>query len=426
MVSQRTLAPGRPSVAEAVEASPLCPVPEVNAAAEVVDHVSERRPWYLVLLLGSLAAFTPLAIDMYLPAFDGIAADLGVPVGAVQLTLASYLAGMAIGQLVCGPISDRYGRRGPLLVGCVGFVISAAVCGSMRSIEGLIAARFLMGLAGSAGVVISRAIVRDLYSGLDLNRIYALMMLVVAVAPLVAPSLGGLLVRFGGWRTIFAVLTACGGLSLAVILFGLPETLPAARRTRRSAWTLPAQYFGLLFDGRFTGPTLAVACGSGALFAYVTGSSFVFMQLYGVPKDWYGVVFASNAAGLFAMTQLNQVLLRWFTSRQIVAAAARCLFGVSLVLLACVATGVGGFPVVYGCLFCCMSCPGLRAAERDRRGDVSLRPAGGGRRRRCWGCCNSRSVRSAGRWSACSPTVPRFRWPPSSPASPGRRGGSWN
>jgi DHA1 family bicyclomycin/chloramphenicol resistance-like MFS transporter len=311
------------------------------------------------VLLGALTAFSPLAIDMYLPAFPQIERDLKAPAGTVPLTLSLFLAGLAVGQLVCGPISDRLGRRRPLLVGCAGFAVAAVLCGLARSIEELIASRFLMGMAGAAGLVIARAVVRDRFNEHESARIFSMMMLVVGVAPVLAPTIGGQLLAHWGWRAIFWVLAACGIACGAAVALDLRESLPHDRRTRTSLAAVPRQYGMLLVDGRFLGYALAIGFASGLLFAYITGSPFAFIQLHGVSPRAFGIYFASNAVGMFGAAQVNRMLLRRYSSHTILkrASAVNAVAGVLLVLI--VATGFGGFAAFFAALFACMTTLGL-------------------------------------------------------------------
>jgi DHA1 family bicyclomycin/chloramphenicol resistance-like MFS transporter len=185
-----------------------------------------------ILLLGLLDAFGPLGIDMYLPAFPMIEQDLHAQGGAMQLTLSLFLAGLGVGQLVCGPISDRVGRRAPLLYGAAAFAAASVLCAFARSIETLIIARFVMGLAGATGMVVARAVVRDSFEEADSSRIYSMLMLVIGVAPILSPSVGGWLMGFGGWGSIFWALAGFACICGVAVAVDLPETLPHARRDR--------------------------------------------------------------------------------------------------------------------------------------------------------------------------------------------------
>jgi DHA1 family bicyclomycin/chloramphenicol resistance-like MFS transporter len=360
MTVDETTASGRSTIAVPV-ADPSSPAPTEPGTPVSQGRAggASRSSTRLVVLLGVLSAFSPLAIDMYLPAFPQIERDLSAPAGTVPLTLSLFLAGLAFGQLACGPIADRVGRRRPLLAGCFGFAAAALLCAFARSIEALIAARFLMGLSGAAGLVIARAIVRDLFNETDSARIFSMMMLVTGVAPVVAPTLGGQLLVYWHWHAIFWVLAGIGLACGVAVAIDLRESLPPDRRARGSLFEVPRQYGSMLIDPRFVGYALAIGCASGLLFAYITGSPFAFMQLHGISPRSFGVYFASNAIGMFGAAQLNRWLLRHFGSHAILkrAFAVNAASGLLLVLFA--ATGLGGFAAFFAALFACMTTLGL-------------------------------------------------------------------
>ena len=228
----------------------------------------------ILLILGALSAFGPLAIDFYLPSFPTLAKAFATDVEHVQLSLAAYFAGLSIGQLLYGPVADRYGRRLPLLVGVSIFTLASAACALAPSLEWLIAARFVQALGGCAGMVISRAVVRDLCDPIGAAKAFSQLMLVMGLAPILAPVAGGLLLDWQGWQSIFVCLT------LFAALAGLGYVL----------------CMGLAFAG---------------MFAYIAGSPYVFIQLYGIPAEHYGWLFGSNAAGFIVMAQVNARLLRY-------------------------------------------------------------------------------------------------------------------
>jgi DHA1 family bicyclomycin/chloramphenicol resistance-like MFS transporter len=324
-------------------------------------HPPPRReiPARLVALLGALTAFSPLAIDMYLPAFPQIQRDLAAPPGTLQLTLSLFLAGLAIGQFVVGPISDRAGRRRPLLAGCTAFAAAAALCALAPSVGWLMAARLLMGFAGAAGLVVSRAVVRDLCDEVRSAGVYSFMMMVTGVAPVVAPLLGGQLLAYWRWRAVFWVLAAialaCG---LAVALT-LAETLPADRRSRRPAVAVLRRSGEILADRRFLGYAAAIGFSAGALFAYISGSPTVLMGLYGVSPRAFSALFAGNAIGLFLAAQLNCRLLRRVGPHQILRAASRVGAAAGFLLMIEAWSGVGAFYPFYATLFVCVATLGL-------------------------------------------------------------------
>lgn len=237
----------------------------------------------LAWTLGVMSAFGPLAIDMYLPGFPGIAKDLDSSMGSAQMTLAIFLAGLAVGQILWGTLSDHAGRRMPLLAGCLLSSGSAIACATTHSISTLIVARFFMGLGGSAGVVVSRASVRDLFEEKEAAGFYAMMMMIGGIGPIVSPFLGSLLLGHFSWRAIFWTITIFGVLCLAAVLRNIPETLTRENRVRGHLVEVFRGYGRVFVQRRFLGPALAIGCTSGILFTYIANSSYLFIGLFGVP-----------------------------------------------------------------------------------------------------------------------------------------------
>jgi DHA1 family bicyclomycin/chloramphenicol resistance-like MFS transporter len=318
-----------------------------------------RPTFRFILLLGLLDAFGPLGIDMYLPAFPQIERDLGARAGAMQLTLSLFLAGLAVGQLVIGPISDRAGRRRPLLFGSAAFALACVACAFARSIESLILARFVMGLAGATGMVIARAIVRDCFEEADSSRIYSMLMLVIGIAPILSPSIGGRLMALGGWGTIFWALAGFACLCGTAVAVGLPETHPAGYRTSHSAGELGRQYAGMIVDRRFMGYAVPVSLALGMIFAYVASAPSLFMQHYGLSPDAFSLIFAGIAVGLIGAAQVNRRLTRRYDTHVILRAASMVNAGACLLLPVLAWTGAGGFPAFFADLFVCLAAVGL-------------------------------------------------------------------
>lgn len=263
----------------------------------------------ILLILGALSAFGPLAIDFYLPTFPALALAFATDVEQVQLTLAVYFVGLAGGQLIYGPLADRFGRRRPLLFGVALFSLASAICALATSLEWLIAARFLQALGGCAGMVISRAVVRDLCDPLASAKVFSQLMLVMGLAPILAPLAGGMLLAQFGWQSIFVCLTVFSALCGLALACWLPETFTAhaAPALLRNA---PKQYLRLLGDQQFMGHALTGGLVMAGMFAYIAGSPFVFIELYRIPAQSYGWLFGSNAAGFILMAQVNGWLLR--------------------------------------------------------------------------------------------------------------------
>ncbi|MCM2419061.1 multidrug effflux MFS transporter [Streptomyces sp. RKAG293] len=324
--------------------------------------VQRRTGWLVTLVLGGLTALAPLSMDMYLPALPKVTDALHSPAATIQLTLTACLAGMALGQLVVGPMSDKWGRRRPLLAGMVVYVIATAVCAFAPSAELLIAFRLFQGLAGAAGIVIARAVVRDLYDGVEMARFFSTLMLVSGVAPVIAPVIGGQVLRLTDWRGVFGVLTVIGVLLTLLVWRQLDETLaPADRHSGGLGETLSAMR-GLLADRAFTGYMLAGGFAFAALFAYISASAFVVQDIYGASPQTFSLLFGLNSVGLVAVGQLNgKVLIGRFSLDKAlgVGLAVITLAAVALLVMASGMFGrVGLVPMAAG-LFVLMSAMGL-------------------------------------------------------------------
>jgi MFS transporter, DHA1 family, multidrug resistance protein len=297
----------------------------------------------LALTLGILTAFAPFSIDMYLPGLPEIAREFNTDMAAAQQTLAVFFLGLSLGQIFYGPISDRLGRRRPLIFGCLLYSAACIGCALAPSMGSLIVMRFAQALGGCAGVVIARSVVRDLFDQTESARMYSLLMLVLGVAPITAPLIGGQLLLFFGWRSIFLALFGFGVLCLLLVYFVLPETLPVERRAQTGLGVALRTYGSLLVDGRYMGYALAGGLASAGMFAYIAGSPFVFIELNGVAPEHFGLIFGTNAIGLIAASQLNRWLLNYYTTGQILTAALAFTAASSLFLVVVAATGFGGF-----------------------------------------------------------------------------------
>jgi DHA1 family bicyclomycin/chloramphenicol resistance-like MFS transporter len=278
---------------------------------------ADRSPWGMILLLGSLTAFGPMSIDMYLPALPAIGATFHAAPGAAQATLASFFTGLAIGQIFYGPASDRWGRRWPLLGGVALYVAASAWCAFAPTLEALVAARFLQAVGGCAGQVIARAVVRDRFGHRQSARILSQLMLVMGLAPILAPLIGGQVAALAGWRALFWILGGFGAFLGVVVWFALPESRsPETARQARSEHPFRA-YLALLKSRPLVGFTLAAAFNAGALFAYITASPGLLITTYHIPPTSFGWVFGANAVGLIGMSQVNAHLLRRHTPETI-------------------------------------------------------------------------------------------------------------
>ena len=300
----------------------------------------------VVVILGALSAFGPLSIDMYLPGLPSLGATLDAPAWAVQLTLTACLAGLALGQVVAGPLSDRFGRRTPLLIGVAVYAAASLLCALAPTVLALAVLRFAQGAAGAAGIVIARAIVRDMHSGVAAARFFSLLMLVNGLAPILAPVIGGQILSVMTWRGVFVVLAAIGVALVVAAAAGLRETLaPEARHAGGVTETL--RTFGrLLADRGFVGHALACGLAFGAMFAYISGSPFVLQDIYGASPQLFSVMFATNAFGLVAASQVTRGLLRLFEPEAILRAALVVQASAGLALLAVVLADLGVWGIV--------------------------------------------------------------------------------
>lgn len=296
----------------------------------------------LVLILGASIALGPLTIDMYLPALPEITDDLMTTSATVQLTLTGTLLGLALGQLFIGPLSDRLGRHRPLLAGTAVHVLASVLCLVAPNIAVLGALRVLQGLGAAAGAVIALAVVRDLYTGRAAATLLSRLILVMGAAPVIAPTLGGELLRFTSWRGVFGALALFGLVLLPLTARGLRETLPPERRQSSGVLGTLRTYGGLLRDRTFVGLVLVGGLTMAGLLGYVAGSSFVFQQQFGLDQQQFGLVFGSGAFWLIAATQLNTVLLRRFSPQQLLLGAVAAGAMAGLVLLGLALTGTGG------------------------------------------------------------------------------------
>jgi DHA1 family bicyclomycin/chloramphenicol resistance-like MFS transporter len=264
---------------------------------------------WLVVLLGALSAFGPLSMDMYLPGLPSMARDLSAPAWAAQLTITTSMLGLAGGQLVAGPISDALGRRRPLLAGLAAYMVTSLLCAMAPNIWSLLAFRLIQGIAGAAGIVIARAIVRDLHTGVAAARFFALLMLVGGLAPILAPLAGGALLHVTDWRGIFVVLAGIGALLLLAAWAMLAETLPVQRRHGGGLVATLRVFDGLVRDRPFLGYSLSAGLTFAAMATYISGSPFVLQDIHGVSPQLFSVIFAFNAVGIMIASQASRSLV---------------------------------------------------------------------------------------------------------------------
>ncbi len=281
----------------------------MNKLAKELDSSSltgnkSRRLW-MAAILGSLSAFGPLSLDMYLPALPMLADDLQTSTSMTQLSLTACMLGLSIGQLFAGPISDVRGRRIPLIIGLILYAVSSFLCAVAPSIYTFVLLRFVQGLAGSAGIVIARATVRDLYAGTELTKFFALLMLINGIAPIAAPIVGGQILEFTTWHGVFVVLGLIGAIMFLVVLLALPETLPQERRSKAGIGNTLKTFDTLLKDRVFMGYAMAQGLVIAAMFAYIAGSPFVFQKIFEVSPQTFSLIFAINGVGIIIASQIT-------------------------------------------------------------------------------------------------------------------------
>jgi MFS transporter, DHA1 family, multidrug resistance protein len=311
-----------------------------DRARPAVGPGSVRR---LVLILGALIAITPLAVDMYLPSLPTLERVFAADQTSVQFTLAAFFVGLALGQVLYGPVTDRFGRKPPLYVGLGLFALASAGCALAPRIEVLVAFRFVQAIGGCSALVVTRAAVRDLFDPQASARVFSLLLLVMGVAPILAPLAGGYVLALAGWRAIFWSLAGYGLAGLAAVA-ALPETRSPGAAPSGLTVDGVSGYARLLTDRRFLGYALSGGIAMAGMFAYIAGSPFVFIELYGVPTDKYGWLFGLNSAGLIAASQINRRLLAQWRAETVLAWATAAVAGLSVVLFLVAVTGAGGLP----------------------------------------------------------------------------------
>lgn len=303
--------------------------------------------FWLTIYLGTMAALGPLAIDMYLPAFPRIAESFGVQVPDIQRTLATYFIGLALGQLVYGPLADRFGRKPPLYFGLALFVLASAGCAMTWNVGSLAGLRFVQALGGCAEMVIARAIVRDLFDDKQAAKVFSSLMLVMGLAPILAPLVGGFLAIHIGWRAIFWLIGIAGMATLVSTAFLFRESLPVERRVQHSPREILSTYGFLLRDRGFMLHSMTVSIGMAGLFAYVGGSPYVFEKIFHISEARFGLFFGPIACGIIGMSQVNGAIAGRFDIRRILRTALGIQAVAGTVLLVNAVTGFGGFWGIY-------------------------------------------------------------------------------
>lgn len=322
--------------------------------------MTSKRYFLLVLILGTLSAIGPFSIDMYLPGFPGIAASLNTSVAQVSLSLSSFFIGISAGQLVYGPLLDRFGRKKPLYFGLTLYLLASLGCATAASIESLIIFRFLQALGGCAGMVAARALVRDIFPVEENARVFSLLMLVIGVSPMIAPTVGGYVTDNFGWHYVFIILAVMGFVILTAVHFTLPEGRKADSSLSLRPLQIMKNYLEVLVNPQFYTYVLTGSLAGAGLYAYISGSPYVFMELFHVTGQQYGWIFAFNALGLIASSQFNSVLLRRGSKSEKIIPVALC--GQALAGLLLTAGALTHLLNVYstvGLLFIFLCCQGF-------------------------------------------------------------------
>ena len=313
-----------------------------TAVAHRAEPVAPERPWRVVLLLGALIALGPLSIDLYLPALPELTDDLSASPSSVQLTLTGVLFGLGMGQLLIGPLADVHGRKRPLLVGIAVSVVTSLLCAVAPSILVLDVLRVLQGVGAAAASVVAMAVVRDLFAGRAAAAVISRLVMVMAIAPVLAPSLGSVVLEYGSWRTVFVVLAGLGALLWVLAAVALKETLPPERRAAPGVRATLRGYRLLLRDPSLVGFMAVASLTMAAVFAYVSGASFVLQDGFGLDERSFGLLFGVGAVGLIASSQLNVALLRRFSPGAILSTALTVAALAGVAMLVNALTGAGG------------------------------------------------------------------------------------
>ncbi|TQJ90517.1 multidrug effflux MFS transporter [Streptomyces sp. SLBN-31] len=336
------------------------------AAAEGADDAKPATPAgraRLALILGSLSAFGALTIDMYLPAMPDMAHQLHTSAPLVQMTLTAFVVGLAVFQVIVGPLSDAWGRRRPLLAGMALYLAGSLWCALAPSVGWLITGRILQSLGAAAGTVLARAIVRDLFSGTAMTRFFSTLMVVNGVAPVVAPVIGGQLLTLTTWRAVFLVLAVVGAVLLLAVVFALPESLPDANRAPAHLGATLRTFRALATDVRYMRYVLAAALMFAAAFAYISGSSFVLQDAYGLTAQQFGLVFGLNGLGIVLLGQVGGMLVGRVADEHTLLRVSLTVATLgSAGVLSCAAFHLP-LPLLLTCLFLVMSMLGIVLAN---------------------------------------------------------------
>jgi DHA1 family bicyclomycin/chloramphenicol resistance-like MFS transporter len=322
--------------------------------------MTKQRYFFLILILGSLTALGPFSIDMYLPSFPAIAADLHTTAERVALSLSSYFIGISAGQLLYGPLLDKYGRKKPLYAGLAVYLLASFGCMTANTVESLIALRFVQAIGGCAASVAAVAMVRDIFPVQDNAKVFALLMLVVGASPMIAPTVGGYVTASFGWHAIFLILIIIAVVILLTVIFALPDNYVPDSNLSLKPGPMLSSFWQVLKHPQFFTYVFTGALSFAGLFTYVAGSPLVFMELYKVSEKTYGWIFAGLSVGFIGSSQVNSWLLKkGYTSQQIVPVALAVQVIAGIVFIGVAATGWLGLTGVLIMLFIILCCIGL-------------------------------------------------------------------
>ncbi|WP_461132334.1 multidrug effflux MFS transporter [Spirosoma lituiforme] len=333
--------------------------------------MAQRRHASIILILGAMTALSPFSIDMYLPGFPAIARDLRATVPQVALSLSTFFIGISAGQLLYGPLLDRFGRKKPLYAGLSLFILTSIGCMTAQNIEWLIALRFLQAIGSCVAGVAAVAMVRDLFPVEENARVFALLMLVLGLSPLLAPTLGGYVTTAFGWQSVFIILAIMGALLLVATRYGLPDGYQPDTSLSLKPRPILANFLAVLREPQFSTYAFAGSMSFAGLFAYVADSPLVFMDIFKVSGQVYGWIFAGLSVGLIGASQLNGFLLRHYRSEQLVFAALCCQVTITLIFLVLTSIGWLGLTGTLALLFAFLACLGI---SNPNNGALSLAP----------------------------------------------------
>lgn len=323
-------------------------------------NITHKGNYYkLIIVLGALAGIMPLSIDMYLPAFSKIANGLGTDVAKMGITLSSFFAGVCIGQLVYGPLMDKFGRLKPLFTGMSIFLLASIASMFVQNLEQMAVVRFLQAFGGCASFVANRAIARDLFPGKDLVKVFSMLMLIIGIAPILAPTIGSFIVTHYHWHTIFVVLSIMAALLLCCIVLLLSETKSYDPSLSLRPSVVASSYFSVLKHPIFLSHTLSFSFASAALFAYISASPFVFMTLHGLTEQQFGWAFGFNASCLILGSQINRILIKKYNSNQIATTTAILMLIIASCFWVLAIFNLAGLAVIITCLSSCMFLIGI-------------------------------------------------------------------